>query len=161
MARFPGTETQHNRAGLKPGQLVRCRRSRANASRSLSDRRGFVLEVRPGHARVLLDPRGETIWLESESFLAENVPQGGDLERFRQAYLLLAGQRLELEEGCWTVFGPGFPASALDDARAVLGDRLLGLEILSHGVSELAVRLSLGPSVPFSTDHGGSPTANA
>jgi hypothetical protein len=160
MARYPGTETQHNRSGLKPGQLVRCRRSRANASRSVSDRRGFVVEVRPGHARVLLDPRGETIWLESESFLAETETADSDLERFRQAYLLLAGQRLELDDECWTIFSPGFPAAALDAAKAVLGNRLLDLEILAHGVSELALRLSLAAPQPLPTGDGGSHQAD-
>lgn len=143
MARFPGTEQQHNRAGLRPGQVVRCRRSRANASRSLSDRRGFVLEVRPGHARLLFDLRGQTIWLESSALLPEADVADPALERFRQAYVLLAGQRLELDDECWTIFGPGFSAAALDQARELLGEQLLALEILSHGVSELAARLRL------------------
>ncbi len=142
MARFPGTEQQHNRAGWQPGQVVRCRRSRANAARELSDVRGFVLEVRPGHARLLLNLQGQTIWLEGEALLAESELTDPGLERFRQAYVLLAGQRLELDDQSWTVFSAGFSASALDQARSALGEFAGDLELEAHGVSEFAVRMS-------------------
>lgn len=141
MARFPGTEKQHNRAGWQPGQVLRCRRSRANAARELSDVRGFVLEVRPGHARLLLNLQGQTIWLEGEALLPESELSDPGLESFRQAYLLLAGQRLELDDECWTVFSAGFSAPALDQARAALGGLVGDLELEAHGVSELAVRM--------------------
>ncbi|MFT7462839.1 MAG: hypothetical protein ACI9EF_001181 [Pseudohongiellaceae bacterium] len=146
MARFPGTERQQNRAGFQPGQGVRCRRSRANAARDLSDRRGFVVEVRPAHARVLFGMEGESIWLEGEALLPEADLDNPALERFRQVYALLDGQRLELDDECWTVFGPGFTAPALDHARSILGNELQELQILAHGVSELAARMTLHPA---------------
>jgi len=142
MARFPGTDKQHNSAGWQPGQVLRCRRSRANAARELSDQRGFVLEVRPGHARLLLNMRGQTLWLESEALLPESDLADPILERFRQAYLLLAGQRLELDDEFWTVFSPGFSAPALDQAREVLSGLVGDLMLEAHGVSEFAVRMS-------------------
>lgn len=145
MARFPGTETQTNRAGLVAGQALRCRRSRANAARDVADRRGFVVDLRAGHVCLLLDMAGTTVWLESEAVLPEPLPEG-PLERFRQAFVLLDGRRLERDDEAWTILGESFPAEALDQARALLADRLEALTLAAHGVHELAVHLRLRPA---------------
>ena len=100
-----------------------------------------MLEVRPGHARLLLDMEGQTIWLEGEALLPESDLADPSLERFRQAYLLLAGERLELDDEFWTVFSAGFSAHALDQAREVLSGLAGDLMLEAHGVSELAVRM--------------------
>jgi len=144
MARFPGTETQTNRAGLLPGQAVRCRRSRANAGREVADQRGFVIDLRAGHVRLLLDVLGATVWLENEAVLAEALPDG-DLERLRQAFVLLDGRRMDRDDEAWTIYGESFSAEALDQARELLAGRLLALQLAAHGVHELAVHLVLAP----------------
>ena len=142
MARVPGTEAHSNRAGLTPGEAVRCRRSRANADLGIADCRGFLAEVRPGRVNVLLDTRGRTIWLESEGVLPEALPEADPLEALRCAYLHLGGHRIEfVEDEGITVFTAGFTAEQLDAVRSLLGNRLRGLEVAAHGVHELAVVL--------------------
>lgn len=146
MARFPGTETPHNRAGLRPGTIVRCRRSRANAARGLADRRGFVAEVRLQHARVVLTGGGlRSVWLENEALLPEDSLGDEQLERLRAVLLLLGGTRLEHEDDELIVFGDAYDASALDEVRALLGERLVACRVAPHGVHELATRLAVRP----------------
>lgn len=145
MARVPGTETPFNKAGLLPGQVVRFRRSRANGERGLADQRGFVTEVRPSAARVLLDLTGRGVWIESGSVLPEAELGEAALETLRQVFLALAGLRLEVDGSEWAIFTEGFDAIALDTARAQLGPRLLGLRLQCQGVHELAVRMELAP----------------
>lgn len=148
MARFPGTETQKNLDGWTPGATIRCRRSRANDARGLMDRRGFVTEVRPHHVCVLIDDgrgRPKTVWLESAAIVtADELPEP-ELALLGRVFVLLGGQRLELEEDEWVVFGDGFAAEVIDEVRAVLGDRLLRCAIAPHGVHELATHLALAP----------------
>ena len=143
MARFPGTEVQRNKAGFVPGQVVRFRRSRANASRDLADKRGFVTEVRPAHTRVLLDAAGAGIWIDNESLLPEQSLLDPALEALREAFRVLNGQRLEVDGDEWAIFGQGFDAGAVDAARAILAARLRGMQLGAHGVHELVVRLEL------------------
>lgn len=145
MARFPGTETQYNRAGLQPGQVVRFRRSRANGARGLADRRGFLTEVRPAAVRVLLDADGQGVWIESGSLLPEERLECPELEALRQVYQHLGGQRLEVDGDEWAVFGEGFDAAAVDSVRALLGERLRGFTLSAQGVHEMAARLVLAP----------------
>jgi hypothetical protein len=142
VARFPGTESHSNRAGLTPGEAIRCRRSRANADLGIADSRGFLAEVRPGRVNVLLDTRGRTVWLESEGVLPESMPDTDPLEALRRAYLHLGGHRIEfVEDEGITVFTTGFAAEQLDAVRSLLGNRLRGLEVSAHGVHEMAVLL--------------------
>jgi len=144
MARFPGTETERNRAGLQPGDAVRCRRSASNAGRGLADRRGFLTEVRTAHACVLLDLTGPSVWLENEALLREELPPGSALEPLRRACCLVNGQRFEFEQdGVLTIFSGGFAAEALDALRVELGNRLAGLQVEAAGVHEIAVVLRL------------------
>jgi hypothetical protein len=144
MARFPGTETHGNRAGLQPGDAVRCRRSAANAGLGLADRRGFLTEVRAGHACVLLEPLGPSVWLENEALLREDLQPDSPLEPLRRACCLVHGQRFEFEQGgVLTIFSSGFPAEQLDALRTELGNRLAGLQVQPAGVHELAVVLRL------------------
>ena len=144
MARVPGTERQTNRAGWEPGQVVRCRRSRANGALGLADATGFVCEVRPGHVRVLLDADGRSVWLESPAVLAHPGVDDGRLEQLRRVFSALRGTRLEFEEGgLLQVFSEEHPAAAVDEVRNALGDRLVGYEIAAHGVHEMVSRLRL------------------
>ena len=145
MARFPGTEVQHNRAGFEAGQVVRFRRSRANDELGLADRRGFVSEVRPGHVRVLLDPEGKGQWIESGAVLPERDLQDPDMAALHQAYTELGAVRLEVDSEEWAFFSEGFDGQALDPVREALHPRLQSLTVTCHGVHELAVRMRLGP----------------
>jgi hypothetical protein len=148
MARVPGTETQQNRAGFVPGQVVRFRRSRANGSRGLADRRGFVTEVRPGAARVLLATDGASTWIESGSLLPEDSLQDAAMEVLQRVFSALGGLRLETDDSEWTVFSEAVPADAVDEVRALLGPRLERLTLTCFGVHELAVRMVLGSAPP-------------
>ena len=148
MARVPGTEAPKNRAGLTPGLAVRCRRSQANADRSLADRRGFVCEVRTGHVRVLLEASGHSLWLEGRDLLTEPLPEGSDLEELRQVFVHLNGRRMEFEDQEITVFSEGFPAVEMDAVRDLLGSRLTALIIAAYGVHEVAVSLELRTRSP-------------
>ncbi len=144
MARFPGTESHQNRAGLRPGQAVRCRRSQANADRGMADRRGFLAEVRQDRVCVLHDADGRSIWLENVDVLPEPLPSDHALSPLHEAYTCLGGHRLEFEEGVGiSIFSEGFPAERLEALREHLGNRLLGLEVAAFGVHELAVHLRL------------------
>jgi len=142
MARFPGTESHSNRAGLTPGEAVRCRRSRANADRGIADQRGFLSEVRPGRVCLLLDMLGRTVWLESQDVLPEALPETDPLGAIRSAYLHLGGHRIEfVEDEGITIFTTGFSVDRLDEVRQLLGNRLSGLKVAAHGVHEMAVLL--------------------
>jgi hypothetical protein len=148
MARVPGTETPKNRAGLTPGLAVRCRRSLANATRTLADRRGFVCEVRTGHVRVLLETSGHSVWMEGRDLLAEPLPEGSDLDLLRRVFVHLNGRRLEFELSEISVFSEGFPAAEIDAVRELFGNRLTALIIAAHGVHEVAVSLKLRTRSP-------------
>lgn len=143
MARFPGTETQHNRAGFRTGDAVRCRRSRANADLELADRRGLVAEVRPGHVRLLLDLAGSGEWLPNEALLPTDSLPDEILSRLGRAAVLLGAQALSIEDDEWVVSCEGFDVAALDEARALLGAQLLRCSLHSEGVHRLTVRLML------------------
>jgi hypothetical protein len=145
MARFPGTEQQHNRDGFQPGQVVRFRRSRANGSRGLADRRGFVTEVRPGAAQVLVAVDGEGTWIESGSLLEEETLPDPELERLRQVFTALGGLRIEFDGREWCIFTEAIPADAVDRVRLLMGERLARFTLAAHGVHELAARLVLAP----------------
>jgi hypothetical protein len=154
MARFPGTEKSSNRAGLRPGQLVRCLRMRANAALGLADRRGLVLQVRLANARVLFGLHGPTHWLANEQLVAENAAPDADLALLARVMTALRAERLDFDEGELLLASQGLPAAALDEARALLGPRLLSLELRPEGVHELGIRLRLaggagpGPTAP-------------
>ncbi|MCB9897342.1 MAG: hypothetical protein H6825_05010 [Planctomycetes bacterium] len=143
MARVPGTEAPRNQAGWRPGDPVRCRRSRSNGAAGVADRRGFLVEVRPTHVRVLLDREGRSLWLESEAVLAERDAGDPDLELLRRAFVLLEGCRVDVEDDELIVFSEGFPADAVGQVRALLGKRLMGFSIEAHGVHEVACRLAI------------------
>lgn len=147
MARFPGTETRSNRRGLRPGDAVRCRRSRANGALGLADARGLVVEVQPAHARVLFDVAGRSLWIEDAQLVT--LPAHGlegELALFGSVLAALRGERVEFEEGGLVVVASAaLDADGLDRARALLGDRLAGLEIQPGGVHEIAIRLQLAP----------------
>ena len=155
MARFPGTEKSSNRAGLRPGQLVRCLRMRANAALGLADRRGLVLQVRLANARVLFGLQGPTHWLANEQLAAEDAaPADAELALLARVMTALRAERLDFDEGDLLLASQGLPAAALDEARALLGPRLLSLELRPEGVHELGIRLRLagwsgpGPAAP-------------
>lgn len=143
MARFPGTERPVNDAGWLPGARVRAKRMRANDSLGVFDRRGFVTEVRPGHARVYFGDDVGFFWLPSDALATETDLRRGDLEVLREVHELLGGQRLEFEDGHVVVFTEGFDAAAVDALRARLGARLEALRFEAAGVHELAVWLAL------------------
>jgi hypothetical protein len=145
MARFPGTETHGNRAGFRPGDVVRCRRSQANHEAGLADRRGVICEVRLEHACVLLDPTGHTAWLANEALLPETDPGQPDLLLVARILRALGGVRLEFEEDDLVVQGGELPATALDDVRRMLGERLVACSIRPEGVHLLGTRLRLDP----------------
>ena len=154
MARFPGTEKSSNRAGLRPGQLVRCLRMRANAALGLADRRGLVLQVRLANARVLFALQGPTHWLPNEQLVAEDAAPDADLALLARVMAALRAERLDFDEGELLLASQGLTASALDEARALLGPRLLSLDLRPEGVHELGIRLRLaegpgpGPAAP-------------
>ncbi|MBM3984487.1 MAG: hypothetical protein FJ296_02160 [Planctomycetes bacterium] len=141
MARFPGTETPVNRAGLRPGAAVRCRRMQANADLGLADRQGLVLQVRLAHARVLVAPAGPAHWLANEALAPAEGLADPELALLGHLMRALHAERLDFDEGELLFAGPGLPASALDEARAVLGPRLLDAHLTPEGVHELGVRL--------------------
>ena len=141
MARFPGTEKHVNRTGLEPGTAVRARRMQANAALGLADRRGLVLQVRLSHARVLFGPEGPAPWLANEALVAAEEPLTGPLEDLRRLMLALRAERLDFDEGELLFASQGLPASALDEARALLGPRLAAMELRPEGVHEIGVRL--------------------
>jgi|GEM_PF-1773509 len=141
MARYPGTETHVNRAGLRPGMHVRCLRMRANADLSLADRHGLLLQVRAQHAHVLFGARGPAHWLASEQLAAEEQPADADLALLAGLMRTLRAERLEFDEGALLLATPGVSGAELDAARALLGPRLAGLELRPDGVHELGVRL--------------------
>ncbi len=141
MARFPGTELHANRAGLRPGQAVRCRRMRANADLGLADRQGLVLQVRLAHARVLVAPAGPAHWLANAALAPADGLADANLALLARLMLVLRAERLDFDEGELLFTGPGLPAQALDEARAALGPRLLDAHLTPEGVHELGVRL--------------------
>jgi hypothetical protein len=145
VARVPGTETHANRAGFRPGEVVRCRRSRANDSLGLADRKGLVAEVRLGHVRVLLDLTGAGEWLPNESLLPGDELPNGTLARLGHAALTLNAQSLNVEDDELVLSCEGFDAAALDEARALLGASLLSCSLQAEGVHRLALRLVLDP----------------
>ncbi len=151
MARFPGTETPRNRAGLSPGALVRCRRARSNAELGLADARGLVVEVRLDHARVVFDAAGGGAWLPNEALLPCEQAPSADLALLGKLLVALRAERVEFEEDALVILSAGFAAAALDEARALVGERLLACELRAEGVHLLATRLRLaqaGPSRP-------------
>ena len=143
MARVPGTESKSNRRGLRPGDAVRCRRSRANGALGLADARGVVVEVQTTHARVLFDLAGRSVWLADDQLVAlEPAELEADLGLFRDVLGVLGGLRVEFEEDdLIIVFSAQVEADGLDRARELLGDRLVGLEIHPGGVHEVAIHL--------------------
>jgi hypothetical protein len=143
VARFPGTETHDNRAGFRPGAPVRCRRSRANADLGLADRSGLAAEVRPGHVRVLFDLSGVGEWLPNESLLPADELADEGLALLGRAAIVLGAQALTAEDDEMVVSCEGFDAAALDEARALLGERLLRCSLQPEGVHRQAVRLTL------------------
>jgi hypothetical protein len=143
MARFPGTETHGNRAGLRPGDGVRCRRSRANADAGIADRRGIVCEVRLDNARVAFTADGAGAWLPNASLLPEPDPRDPALALLGRILHALRAERAEFEDGTLIVFGGELPATAVDDVRRLLGDRLLGCTLAPAGVHEIATHLHL------------------
>jgi hypothetical protein len=145
MARFPGTETHKNRAGLRPGDGVRCRRSRANAEAGLADRRGIVCEVRPDNARVAFAADGAGAWLPNESLLPEADPADTALVLLGRVLHTLRAERAEFEEGTLIVFGEELPAAAIDAVRSLLGERLVTCTLAPAGVHEIATRLHWHP----------------
>lgn len=146
MARFPGTETQTNKAGWASGDRVRCRRSRANGSLGLADAIGFLIEVRATHVCVLLSPAGRSVWLESSAVLPHGELDGAAMTQLHEVFCALSGRRMEFEEGGFAlVFSEGHPASAVDAVRSALGDRLVGYDVAAHGVHEMVSRLQLAP----------------
>jgi hypothetical protein len=144
MARFPGTDKHVNRAGLLPGQAVRCLRSRANAALGVADRRGLLLQVRLSNARVLFGPSGPIHWLPNEQLAPEEAAlPDADLALLARLMLTLRAERLDFDEGELLVATHGLPAAALDEVRALLGPRLASLELRPEGVHELGVRLAV------------------
>ncbi len=143
MARYPGTETHVNRAGLRPGQHVRCLRMRANAALDLADRRGLLLQVRAQHAHVLFGARGPARWLPSEQLVAEEQAADADLALLAGLMRTLRAERLEFDEGALLLATPGVTGAELDAARVLLGPRLAALELRPEGVHELGVRLTV------------------
>src|SRR5262245_18053628 len=143
MARYPGTEKHTNRSGLAPGDSVRCLRTASNADLKLADRRGVVTEVRPGNVSVLFDPTGGSKWLANDAVAREAEPGDGDLQLIASALRILRAERLELDEdeSELVVFSAEYPASALDEVRALLGPRLSRCEIRAAGVHEVATHL--------------------
>ncbi|MHC5210896.1 MAG: hypothetical protein ACYTG2_09285 [Planctomycetota bacterium] len=145
MARFPGTETHSNRAGLRPGDGVRCRRSRANAEAGLADRRGIVCEVRLGNARVAFGTDGAGGWLPNEALLPEPDPADASLALLGRVLRTLHAERVEFEDGSVTVFSGEIPAAALDEVRQLLGGRLVACTLAPAGVHEIATHLRWHP----------------
>jgi hypothetical protein len=143
VARFPGTETHLNKAGFRPGDAVRCRRSSANASLGLADKSGLAAEVRPGHVRFLLDLTGAGEWLPNESLLPSDALTDEGLAALGRAALALGAEALTVEDDEVVVSCEGFDAAALDEARALLGERLLRCTLQAEGVHRMAVRLGL------------------
>ena len=145
MARFPGTERHSNRAGLRPGDGVRCRRSRANAEAGCADRRGIVCEVRLDNARVAFGADGAGAWLPNEALLPEPDPADDALALLGRVLHTLRAERVEFEDGTLIVFGAELPAAAIDDIRRLLGDRLVGCTLAPAGVHEIATHLQWHP----------------
>jgi hypothetical protein len=145
MARFPGTESPANRAGFRPGDVVRCRRSQANHEAGLADRRGVVCEVRLEHACVLVEPTGHTAWLANEALLAETDACQADLALVARILRTLRAVRLEFEEDELIVHGGEVPVEALDELRRLLGERLAACSVRPEGVHLLGTRLRLDP----------------
>jgi len=143
VARFPGTETHRNKAGFRPGEAVRCRRSSANAAIGLADRRALVGEVRSGHVRVVLDLSGAGEWLPNESLLPTDELTDEALARVGRACVALGAQALTVEDDELVVSCEGFDAAALDEARALLGELLVRCSLQPEGVHRMAVRLGL------------------
>ena len=143
MARIPGTESPNNQAGWKPGDPVRCRRSRSNGAVGVADRRGFLVEVRTHHVRVMLDRDGRSLWLESEAVLPEPDAGAPDLELLRRVFVVLRGHRIDAEDGELLVFSEAFPAEAVLQVQRILGTRLSGFRIEAQGVHEVACRLGI------------------
>ncbi len=131
------------RGVVRPGDAVRCRRSRGNADLGLADRRGVVAEVRAGNVRVLLDARGDGSWLANDAVLREADPCNPDLQIIGRILRALAAQRLEFDddEEELVIFSAEYPADALDEVRALLGPRLLRCVIRAAGVHEVATHL--------------------
>jgi len=150
MARFPGTDKHRNRAGLAPGDVVRCRRSRSNAELHLADRRGVVAEVRDQHARVVFEPRGQGTWLANDALLPEADPQDTELARLARLLGLLHAERLEYDadDDELQVFSGAFDAAALDEARALWGPRLRRCALRAEGVHQFVTCFGVEAPAP-------------
>jgi hypothetical protein len=145
MARFPGTETHRNRAGLRPGDGVRCRRSSSNAEAGVADRRGIVCEVRLDNARVAFAADGAGAWLPNDALLPEPDPGDAALVLLGRVLHTLCAERVEFEDDTLIVFGGELPAQAVDEVRRLLGDRLVGCSLAPAGVHEIATHLRWHP----------------
>ena len=144
MARFPGTEVPTNKEGWQPGDVARGRRSRAADAQGLADRRGVVVQVRQGHVRLVLEPGSGGIWVANELLIPAEGLDDAELDVLRQVVTRLGGLRLEHEEGdLLTIYCGDVRAEDLDAVRALLGPRLVSMEVAPEGVHELAVRLHL------------------
>jgi hypothetical protein len=147
MARFPGTEVPTNKDGWKPGDAARGRRSRAAGAQGLADRRGVVVQVRPAHVRLVVEPGSGGLWTANELLLPCDGTGDAELELLRALLRHLGGQRLEYEAGdLLTIYCGELSIKVLDAVRALLGERLAALELAPEGVHELAVRLHLRPA---------------
>lgn len=147
MARFPGTETNVNRTGLRPGQAVRARRMAANAALGLADRRGLVLQVRLANARVLFAADGPAHWLANDALAPAEDALTDALSDLQRLMLALHAERLDFDEGELLFATTGVPVAALDAVRALLGPRLASLELRPEGVHEIGIRLRV-PELP-------------
>lgn len=150
MARVPGTEAPRNDAGWRPGAVVRCRRSRANADLGLADRQGLAIEVRSAHVRVLVEATGRSVWLESAQLLPHPALDDQDLARIAEVFTALRGHRLEAEDDELVIFSEAFDAKAVERV-ALLDPGLAACRIEARGVHEVGIRLpnpcsSDGPS---------------
>jgi hypothetical protein len=145
MARFPGTDVHRNRAGWKPGDVVRCRRSRSNAELALADRRGVVAEVRDQHARVVFDPHAQGSWLANDALLAEADAEDAELALLARTLRLLCAERVEYDadERELHVFSGAYDAGALDAVRALYGRRLRHCALRAEGVHQFVTRLAV------------------
>jgi len=144
MARVPGTEAPRNDAGWRPGDVVRCRRSRANADLGLADRQGLVIEVRAGHARVLVDVRGRSVWLDYAQIMRHDALEDERLARLGEVFRAVGGHRLETEDEELVIFSEGFDARVME-RLATLDPGLMSCRVEARGVHELGIRLPHPP----------------
>ncbi len=116
---------------------------RTNGALGIADRRGFVTEVRQGHARVYFGRDVGFFWLASEAIVPEPDMLNARLEALRASHLALSAQRLNFEDDQVVIFSEGFDAGALDLVRERLGESLRAIRLEAAGVHELAVWLDL------------------